>query len=94
MPLDWREWLVTVALGAASLPISLMVRLAGRAWHRRQHATRHQAQATTAAGGDGVGALELTKAQAAAGGDGGEGARGGGDGAAGVDPAPAGPNNA
>ncbi|GLC66303.1 hypothetical protein PLESTF_000409500 [Pleodorina starrii] len=39
-PLSWQEWLVSVALGAASLPLSTAVRLVGRGMRRRHR--RHR----------------------------------------------------
>ncbi|KAG2496224.1 hypothetical protein HYH03_005822 [Edaphochlamys debaryana] len=57
-PLSWGEWLVSIGLGAVSLPLSTLVRLAGRAAHRRGEARegakqgqRAQGRGTTGIGG-------------------------------------------
>lgn len=41
-PLDWREWLVSIALGAVSLPLSQALRLGARMLHA-SHARKRNA---------------------------------------------------
>lgn len=72
-PLDWREWLVSVALGAVSLPLSTLVRLAGRSWDRR-HRPQSGRGAAAAAG------AAMERRSSGADGEGGAAGRGGGGG--------------